>query len=74
MPVLNGFAKRAGRSFRIDGGEANADMVVECVLCISLEAVLGPRGMLGIRVPRGGAARMIIPGRSFLLTASRDGP
>lgn len=54
MSVLAGFAKLAGKSFSIDGGKANTDMVVECVPCISLEAVLGPKGMLGIRVPRWG--------------------
>ncbi|WNM64053.1 hypothetical protein [Candidatus Nitrospira neomarina] len=73
MSVLIGFAKLAGRSFSIDGGTGNADMGVECVPCISLEVVLGPRGLLDIRVPRGSAARMIIPDSGFLLTASRDG-
>lgn len=74
MSVLGGFAKLAGRSFRIDGAKANADMGVGCVTCIFLEAVIGPRGVVDIRVPRSCAGRMIIPGRGLLLTESRDGP
>ena len=63
MSVLGGFAKLAERSFRIDGAKANADMGVECVPCISLEAVIGPRGVVDIRMPDSCAGRMIIPGR-----------
>lgn len=35
MSVLIGFGKLAGRIFSIDGGQANTDMVVECVPCIT---------------------------------------
>lgn len=63
IAVLGGFAKLAGRSFRINGTKANADMGVECVPCLSLEAVIGPRGVVDIRMPDSCAGRMIIPGR-----------
>lgn len=65
MSVLVGFAKLAGRSFSIDGAKANADMMVEYVPCISSEAVIGPRGVVDIRVPRWCPERMIIPGRDL---------